>query len=127
MTYSVSRVLDARIGANLRAARETASLDLTAITRATGRSTQDIAAIETGQIRLNSQEMIVFSKVLQVELRTLFADTIKTESPTPETAMDRGDLLANLIKQGRQNSTLTNLVLAMRNDARSKSLDKHAA
>ncbi|MEO1662820.1 MAG: hypothetical protein AAFR51_17665 [Pseudomonadota bacterium] len=127
MTYSESRALDARIGANLRAARKTGALDLHLVMSATGRTAQDIAAIETGKIRLNAQEMTAFSKVLQVEIRTLFADTTETESLKCDKSIDRGDLLTNLIKQGRQNSTLANLVLAMRNDARSKTLDKHAA
>ncbi len=127
MTQCVTRVLDTRIGANLRLAREAAALDIDAVARAVGHRNTDIVAIEAGDVRLSAREVTAFANVLQVEISTLFADTIKIESFRCEKAKDRGDLLTDLMMQGRQNSALKNLVALMRKEAGSGELREHAA
>lgn len=127
MIRSTQRILDTQIGANLRDARNAAALDAGFVAHTLGLSVSEVLAIEAGQRRLNAREVSMFAKILQVEIHTIFGDTVQTESRTGELSIDQRDLFANLMMQGRQNSNLQKLVSAMQNQTKGASLQEHAA
>ncbi len=127
MIRSTQRILDTQIGANLRDVRNAAALDTGFVAHTLGLSVSDVLAIEAGQRRLNAREVSMFAKILQVEIHTIFGDTVQTESRTGELSIDQRDLFANLMMQGRQNSNLQKLVSAMQNQTKGASLQEHAA
>ena len=127
MIRSAQRILDQKIGANLLGARHAASLSVDVVADAMDLPASDVLAFESGQRRPNARQLAAIAKILQVEIHTIFGDTAQTESRTGELSIDRRDLFANLMLQGRQNSKLKNLVSAMQNQTEGASLQERAA
>ena len=127
MIRSAQRILDQKIGANLLGARHAASLSVDVVADAMDLPASDVLAFESGQRRPNARQLAAIAKILQVEIHTIFGDTAQTESRTGELSIDRRDLFANLMMQGRQNSKLKNLVSAMQNQTEGASLQERAA
>lgn len=127
MIRSAQRILDQKIGANLLGARHAASLNVEFVADAMDLPASDVLAFESGQRRPNARQLAAIAKILQVEIHTIFGDTAQTESRTGELSIDRRDLFANLMMQGRQNSKLKNLVSAMQNQTEGASLQERAA
>ena len=127
MIRSAQCILDQHIGANLLSARHAAALDVETVAHAMDLRVSDVRAFESGQRRPNARQMAAFAKLLQVEIHTLFGDTAQTESRTGELSIDRRDLFAKLMMQGRQNSKLKNLVAAMQTQAEGARLQERAA
>lgn len=127
MIRSAQCILDQHIGANLLGARHAAALDVETVADAMDLRASDVLAFESGQRRPNARQMAAFAKLLQVEIHTLFGDTAQTESRTGELSIDRRDLFAKLMMQGRQNSKLKNLVAAMQTQAEGARLQERAA
>ena len=127
MIRSAQRILDQKIGANLLGARHAAALSVDVVADAMDLPASDVLAFESGQRRPNARQLAAIAKILQVEIHTIFGDTAQTESRTGELSIDRRDLFANLMMQGRQNSKLKNLVSAMQNQTEGASLQERAA
>ena len=127
MIRSAQRILDRKIGANLLGARHAASLSVDVVADAMDLPASDVLAFESGQRRPNARQLAAIAKILQVEIHTIFGDTAQTESRTGELSIDRRDLYANLMMQGRESSKLKNLVAAMQNQAEGARLQERAA
>mgnify|MGYP000465827639 CR=1 FL=1 len=127
MIRSAQRILDQKIGANLLGARHAASLSVDVVADAMDLPASDVLAFESGQRRPNARQLAAIAKILQVEIHTIFGDTAQTESRTGELSIDRRDLYANLMMQGRESSKLKNLVAAMQNQAEGAKLQERAA
>lgn len=101
--------LDVQIGQRLRAARVGASQSLSELSRQSGIAEADLHAIEAGSKRIGAAMLYSLSRILKVEIRSLFSKEKIEQIGNPVAADTR------ILKDLRANGTLSALCDAYKN------------
>ena len=101
--------LDVHIGQKLRAARVGASLSLSALSRKADIAEADLRAIEAGSKRVGAAMLYTLSRILRVEIKSLFSKEKIEQIGNPVEADTR------ILKDLRANGTLSALCDAYKN------------
>ena len=101
--------LDVQTGERLRAARISASLSMSELSRKSDIAEADLRAIETGSKRIGAALLYTLSRILKVEIKSLFSKEKIEQIGNPVEADTR------ILKDLRANGTLSALCDAYKN------------